>query len=209
MIRESTVDEFIEKQPQQLFREELKKAVVRKIHAQKSLKSGFSPMEIGLDLLDFASEPTLMTVKEDFETFLKENGRAGTSFSVVAKKIEGLEKEEFLLEISKNGCLLKASETEGVRRGLLTLEDMLVETGGNLREETVHRKSIIKRRITRCFFSPTNRSGRKAELEDDVDYYPDGYLNRLMHDGINGIWIYSDFRSLIKSSYITEMGEDS
>ena len=106
--------------------------------------------------------------------------------------------------------MLYASEREGVRRGVIRLEDLLKIGGGSLTLSATHEKPVLKRRISRCFFSPTNRPPKNlVELDDDVDYYPDGYLNKLMHDGVNAIWIYSDFDSLIKTPMIPEFGKGS
>ena len=44
-------------------------------------------------------------------------------------------------------------------------------------------------------------------MSDDIDYYPEEYLNRLMHDGANGIWIYTRFSDLLPSSIIKEYGK--
>ena len=43
---------------------------------------------------------------------------------------------------------------------------------------------------------------------DDVDYYPDEYLNRLAHDGTNGIWIYTRFKDLLPSEIFPEYGDN-
>ncbi len=56
-------------------------------------------------------------------------------------------------------------------------------------------------RISRCFFGPIKRPPKnKDELLDEVDYYPDEYLNRLAHDGVNGLWLTIEFRNLCKTS---------
>lgn len=36
----------------------------------------------------------------------------------------------------------------------------------------------------------------RDELMDDVDYYPEPYLDRLAHEGINGLWITVEWRNL-------------
>ncbi|MBR3941938.1 MAG: hypothetical protein IKJ55_01155, partial [Clostridia bacterium] len=70
------------------------------------------------------------------------------------------------------------------------------------------RKPFVKSRITRCFFSPINRPPKFGdELTDDIDYYPDEYLNRLMHEGVNGVWIYSRYSDLVPSDIIKEYGK--
>ena len=65
----------------------------------------------------------------------------------------------------------------------------------------------MRSRITRCFFSPINRPPKYGnELSDDVDYYPKEYLNRLMHDGANGVWIYTRFSDLVPVKALPEYG---
>ncbi|MEI6421249.1 MAG: hypothetical protein WCP55_03465, partial [Lentisphaerota bacterium] len=44
---------------------------------------------------------------------------------------------------------------------------------------------------------------------DDVDYYPEEYLNRLAHEGINGLWLTIKFSDLCKTSITPEYGKDS
>ena len=48
----------------------------------------------------------------------------------------------------------------------------------------------------------------RDELMDTVDYYPDQYLNRLAHEGVNGLWLTVDFRDLVSTTYTPEAGKD-
>ena len=60
----------------------------------------------------------------------------------------------------------------------------------------------IENRITRCFFGPIKRPpNNRDELADDVDYYPDAYLERLRCEGMNGVWITVEFRDLAETSF--------
>jgi hypothetical protein len=36
---------------------------------------------------------------------------------------------------------------------------------------------------------------------DDVDYYPDAYLNRLAHEGVNGLWLSIEWKDITKTSF--------
>ena len=48
----------------------------------------------------------------------------------------------------------------------------------------------LENRISRCFFSPIKRAPfYRDELKDDIDYYPDNYLERLRREGVNGLWL--------------------
>ncbi len=207
----SAVDVFFDKQPERIFEEDLKNFIVPKI--PRLVQAAEGAVEIRCAYLNegtFQKEENLFSVFSDFQAFLKENNLNGSNFGISVLHRKDLEKEEYILEVTKRGISVFASETEGVRRGLIRLEDLLVQGGGTLPLGSLRQKAVIKRRISRCFFSPTNRPPKNgAELSDDVDYYPDGYLNRLMHDGINGIWIYSSFDELLKSSLIEEFGQNS
>ena len=36
---------------------------------------------------------------------------------------------------------------------------------------------------------------------DDVDYYPEAYLNRLAHEGLNGLWLSVEWKDITKTSF--------
>ena len=75
---------------------------------------------------------------------------------------------------------------------------------------TVERRPFLKARISRCFFGPIKRPPKnRDELMDDVDYYPDNYLNRLAHEGINGLWLTVEFEDLCRTSVTPEFGRDA
>ena len=211
MKRTKLVDEFFTNQPPWKFTKELQNYTIPKISFAKEQSNGFVyPKEIKLEIADFFGEGLLETSFDDFCTFLFKNGISGEKFPLVLHREENFEKEEFSVSVGLKECILSASEREGIRHGLFFIEDLLLQNGGGLPIGTFRKKTVIKSRISRCFFSPTNRPPRnQVELDDDVDYYPDGYLNRLAHDGINGVWIYSDFDALVHSSYITEFGQGS
>lgn len=126
---------------------------------------------------------------------------------------QDLEGEAFRLEISSKGCRILAGELEGIRRGIFYLEDeMLRMRAPHLQIGTIEKEPAVKKRISRCFFSPINHRtkvlGQPDELMDDVDYYPDNYLNRLAHEGVNGLWLFIDFRDLISTRFTPEYGKD-
>lgn len=209
------MDPFFEKQPSPDFIEDLKKPV----HETKP--DGFDkrekdPGEIDmrgmyLDVSFPDSEGLIETALKDFKTFLDVYEIGGKEYSVKIKKRETSCFEEYRLTVKPEGCVIEADDTEGIRRGLVYLEDLIIKSeGAYLPDTDITRRPVIKSRITRGFFSPTNRPPKNIdELWDEVDYYPDEYLNRLAHDGNNGIWIYTHFKDLIPSTVIPEYGEGS
>jgi len=99
---------------------------------------------------------------------------------------DGFEAEEFELSIEADQIRLAASGDSGFRYGICELE----ERWGNGESGLFHEKPVIKHRITRCFFAPNTRPPQELdELDDDVDYYPDAYLDGMMHDRLNGVWL--------------------
>lgn len=196
-------DQFFEKQPEVRFDRELKKKDVLAIPGGSTVSPG-----IFLKTGDFAGTEILETIFFEFRRFLKKNKISGRKYAIRLERTENFEREEFEISAEKESCTLSAGEPEGIRRGLIRIEELLISGRGRLPPGVVRERAVIKRRISRCFFSPINRPPKnRAELDDDEDYYPDEYLYRFMRDGINAIWIGADFDSLLTSSFISEYGK--
>jgi hypothetical protein len=114
-----------------------------------------------------------------------------------------LGREEFRLEISAAGALLQAADEDGLRRGVYCFEDQLCAAeGAAAMAGTWQRHPFVRHRISRCFFGPTYRAPFFIdELSDDIDYYPEEYLNKLAHEGVNGLWLTMYFRDLPSSIF--------
>jgi len=209
------VDPFFYKQPPLLFVEELKKP----LHSEKpdwfcrSVPDAGEVSTAGMYLhREFPdNEGLLETAIADFEAFLSVYEISGNRYPVKLAYRETECFEAYRICISENECTIEAADTEGIRRALVYLEDeMCRREGPFLPLGSISRKPVIRERITRGFFSPTNRPPKNVdELLDDVDYYPDAYLNRLAQDGTNGLWIYTHFNKLLPSDVFTEYGENS
>ncbi len=141
----------------------------------------------------------LESAYRDFEAFIAVTKIGGDLYPLALVKGEVLGKESFRLCVSERGVTVVAEETEGVRRALVYIEEeMTKREGPYLPLGEIERKPYIKTRMTRGFFSPTNRAPKFGdELLDEIEYYPDEYLNRLAHNGTNGLWIYTSFRALV------------
>ena len=114
-----------------------------------------------------------------------------------------LEREEYLVEIAPEGIRVAASDGDGLRRGVYFLEDRLREAeGAAAMPGRWRRRPFVKHRISRCFFGPTTRPPFFIdELTNDIDYYPEEYLNRLAHEGVNGLWLTMYFQDLPSSLF--------
>ena len=212
MIRKNIQDYFFTHQPKCEFVEDLRKYDVNEVKFSKinDDENYVEIKEIYIDKNAFIQCDNLATVWEDFSRFTNHNKINGNVYPINIIKEDGYKKEEFEINVLEKQTVIKAGETEGVRRAVIMLEDMIVEGNGNLKKGVTHRTVAIKRRFAHSFFSPINRPPRNLEeLTYDGDSYFDEYLNRLMHIGVNAVWIYTDLDWLAKSSYFEEFGVDS
>ena len=142
------------------------------------------------------SEGLLETAYEDLEKFFRA-GNVGLQgeFSIITEAVEIPGNEAYRIIVSPAECRIQAASVEGIRRGIFYIEDEMCRArGAFLPLGTITRSSFLKRRISRCHYGPIKRPGNHPGLgdellDDEVDYYPENYLNRLAHEGVNGLWI--------------------
>ena len=162
------------------FRAELARPVLRKAPEKFALDDGY-----GLT-------GCLETVADDLRDFL-----GGTRKLCLRRgKVEGA--ESYRVEVTPEAVTLTAEDDDGMRRAVYWFEDRVL--AGDLHAAV--RKPWLRHRISRCFFGPIKRPPfNRDELMDDIDYYPDAYLNRLAHEGVNGLWLTVEFRDLVGTSF--------
>lgn len=154
----------------------------------------------------------LDTAYEGMEHFFDECGiKQNGSYKIITLCGDTGENDSFRIQIEPATCKIIAENTEGIRRGIFYLEDLLLGADGPfLKIGEINREPWIKNRISRCFFGPIKRPPlNRDELMDDVDYYPEEYLNRLAHEGINGLWLTIKFSDLCKTPITPEYGKDA
>ena len=205
------IDEFFVRQPERAFLENLKKYDTPVINRIPKENDGMVFIEnVCVDGGAFSCEKQLSAAFDYLDRLLESNGMKGDSYRLVLSKDEKLSFETYRLEIGERTCTLTAGEVEGARRGIIHFADLLLMGDCNLKKGTVENSFKIECRLARCYFAPINRPPRNlAELNDNEDYYPDAYLERIMRDGANAVWVYADLDQLVKSSYIKEFGEGS
>ncbi|MBN2375490.1 MAG: hypothetical protein JXD22_03760 [Sedimentisphaerales bacterium] len=149
-------------------------------------------------------QEVLETAYADLENFLGfAKLRNESGFPVETLKVDTPVPEAYTIEVSSKGVRLLANDTEGIRRAIFHLEEMIATAEGPfLNLGRTDKKPWLKNRITRCFFGPIKRPPlNRDELMDDVDYYPDAYLNRLAHEGVNGLWLSITWKDITKTSF--------
>jgi len=107
--------------------------------------------------------------------------------------------ESYRIDIGADGKVtITTEDDEGLRRAVYYYQDRV--RAGDL--APCVRKPWVRNRIARCFFGPIKRPPlNHDELMDDVDYYPEPYLDRLAHEGINGLWLTVEWRDLAETSF--------
>ncbi|MBN1341813.1 MAG: hypothetical protein JXQ73_03995 [Phycisphaerae bacterium] len=154
----------------------------------------------------------LDTAYQDLHDFLDATniGQAGP-FKIVTDQISTQVPETYRIVVTQADCRIQAGDTEGIRRGIFYVQDRILSAQAPfLPLGTVQRVPVIRTRISRCFFGPIKRPPKnRDELLDDVNYYPDQYLNRLAHEGVNGLWLTIRFADLCRTEAVPEYGQDA
>lgn len=175
---------------------------------ERSLSGGIS---VHMDFPDPAG--VLETALADFARFCQimdlaqsNTGEGGVSLDIRSGETDCF--EAYRLVVSPAGLVLEAADTEGIRRGLVCLENKILAAGAPvLTHGTTEQKPHIRTRLSRCFFGPIKRPPmNRDELEDKVNYYPDEYLNRLAHEGVNALWLTITFRDTIPITTLPGFG---
>jgi hypothetical protein len=154
----------------------------------------------------------LDTAVADWQAFAEAGGMSlDGPYTVTARIEEGEGEEAFRLTVGREGATLVGGDLEGIRRGIFHLEDLMLAAEGPFLPLGNHaRRPFIRRRFSRCFFGPIKRPPKlRDELMDDVDYYPEHYLNRLAHDGVNGLWLTVEFRDLCRTGLTPDNGGEA
>jgi hypothetical protein len=117
----------------------------------------------------------------------------------VRGKVDGF--ESYRIDVAPDGkTTITTEDDEGLRRAVYYYRDRV--RAGDLK--SCVRKPWVKNRISRCFFGPIKRPPlNHDELMDDVDYYPEAYLDRLAHEGVNGLWLTVEWRDIAETSFTT------
>ena len=186
------------------FAEELARREPRSSHWTRGAKDGELDLSEGVNVVDrYGAGDDLETATTDLAAFLADVGLAAgrTTLALVRRPMDV--HEAYRMEVSADGVTLAAGDDDGMRRAIYFLEDRLLGAEAPaLPFGATSRRPWARNRIARCFFAPIKRPPfDRDELLDDVDYYPDGHLDRLAHEGVNGLWITVEFREIAKTSF--------
>lgn len=165
-------------------------------------------MTIVNDFGDAVPETALASLKTVLKA--KDIELADSAYQLVLQQEKSFEHEEFEVVCTAEKTVVAAADADGMRRGIYFVEDLIRSAEGKaIMPCSCRKKPFVKHRISRCFFGPTCRPPFFVdELTNDIDYYPEEYLNKLAHEGVNGLWLTIYLRDY-PTSIMPEHGKDA
>ncbi len=187
-----------------LFLEELKQPFEYRVQWTAGAEPGNHELDLRQGIRfqpEFPDAGSLETVNRVFRSFLAKLPEGG--FPVRTLQCGELSGEDYRFRITEQEICIEAGDAEGIRRGIYAFIDELRGNRGPFMEKGERTfRHWLGNRISRCFFGPIKRAPFfRDELMDEMDYYPDEYLNRLAGEGVNGLWLTIAFRDLCRTSF--------
>ena len=98
--------------------------------------------------------------------------------------------EEYFLNLAPGACTVSANDTEGIRRGIYKVAEILREkTPGEFPVQELKFTPHLQTRIGRYRFGKECNMGAIAELDEGAEAYPEPFLDRYASEGINAVWV--------------------
>ena len=187
-----------------LFLEELKQPFEYRVQWTAGAEPGDHELDLRQGIRfqpEFPDAGPLETANRVFRSFLAKLPEGG--FPVRTLQCGELSGEDYRFRITEQEICIEAGDAEGIRRGIYAFIDELRGNRGPFMEKGERTfRHWLGNRISRCFFGPIKRAPFfRDELMDEMDYYPDEYLNRLAGEGVNGLWLTIAFRDLCRTSF--------
>ena len=187
-----------------LFLEELKQPFEYRVQWTAGAEPGNHELDLRQGIRfqpEFPDAGPLETANRVFRSFLAKLPEGG--FPVRTLQCGELSGEDYRFRITEQEICIEAGDAEGIRRGIYAFIDELRGNRGPFMEKGERTfRHWLGNRISRCFFGPIKRAPFfRDELMDEMDYYPDEYLNRLAGEGVNGLWLTIAFRDLCRTSF--------
>ncbi|HWL54824.1 MAG TPA: hypothetical protein VNQ90_20445 [Chthoniobacteraceae bacterium] len=195
------------------FEKELREWERREVDWQRRTpRKGEISLKEGVALKWEADDPRglLESAVDRLERFFSSTGLlVGGGYPVTFRLAPLQGPESWRVVVGREGAEVDGEDLEGLRRAVYWIEDQLAGADGPfLKLGACERKPIIRTRLSRCYFGPIQRPPlNRDELADEVDYYPDAYLDRLAADGINGLWLTIRFADVCDTALFPNKGE--
>lgn len=175
----------------------------------RKVRAGEVAVGEGLRLLGAPAGHEYEAVLQDFQCFLSCQSIPSTCGLPLSIGICQEEEDDHVVRVDLRSVTVRAGGARGLRSALTWMEDEMLARGGPFLPLGIRRRSaVVKTRLSRCFFGPIQRPPfHRNELADEIDYYPEPYLNRLAHEGVTGLWITMNLRESLPSVLFPSFGK--
>jgi len=178
------------------------------VHWKKDAAGEGLPLLKGVFLQNNFPDPdrVLESVEAAWRRFAGKAGIEGEAIKLLLKENPLLKREAWRRSVSDGEIVVEAADSEGIRRAVyMFIDDCAALSEPFFPFGTVEKTPWLRNRISRCFFGPIKRPPfNHDELLDDVDYYPDAYLDRLASEGVNGLWLTGAWRELAHTDFFPD-----
>jgi hypothetical protein len=112
----------------------------------------------------------------------------------------------FELAVSRDAVRVVGRDVQGVREALFYIQDQMEASGGPyLAEGTIRRNTRLDPRYVYSYFALYG----DPLMDEKINPFPDGLLEKLGRSGINGVWLQAVLRNLAPSKIFPEFGVGS
>jgi hypothetical protein len=112
--------------------------------------------------------------------------------------------DSFVITCERDRIIVIAPNRLGLRQAIYCMQDLMTERGGPFLPIGTTRRV---RRLTPCYLYSYFALYGDPLMEEDIDPFPDGYLQKLGRLGVNGVWLQAVLRNLAPSKIFPEFGQ--
>ena len=113
--------------------------------------------------------------------------------------------DSFAIACERERITVVAPSQLGLRQAIYCMQDMMAERGGPFLPTGTTRR--VRRLEPSYLYSYFALYGDPL-MEEDIDPFPDGYLQKLGRLGVNGVWLQAVLRNLAPAKTFPEFGQD-
>ena len=168
----------------------------------------------GWKLVTQLGSTDLAALAERFHQYLSDTFRCKTelvmastdAFRALSFQLETTSvgvRDSFTLEVESDQVRVRANDPLGLQRAVYRMQLMMEARGGPLLPLGTIR---LARRLTPCYLYSYFALYGDPLMEEEIDPFPAGYLEKLARLGVNGVWLQAVLRNMAPSSEFSEFG---
>ncbi|TAM82050.1 MAG: hypothetical protein EPN47_10250 [Acidobacteria bacterium] len=157
---------------------------------------------------------TVLALVKDFQAYMStamgsdiklaaDSGPNSRRFQVEINPSVSATSGSFELEVSADSIRVVGQDVQGVREALLYIQGQMETRGGPyLAHDKVFRNTRLDPRYVYSYFALYG----DPLMNEKIDPFPDGLLDKLNRAGVNGVWLQAVLRNLAPSKSFSEFG---